>query len=259
MAKPVTLFICLLLIFSSCLHNKIRYIIEKDEEPGLVTEYPNKPPDYFIKQKDILYIKISSANEEINKILNIESNQMSSMNAIEGNPFYLNGINVNDSGNISLPVIGSFHVEGKKIDQVQAMIQQKVDERMNNTEVKVSLVSFNLTFLGEFNKQGKYTIMQDNLNILDAIGIAGGMNDYGNKKNVLVLRKVEEGTKAFKLDLTDRSLLTNKQFFLMPDDIIIAEPLKNKSFQLGVKDYTLLLTTITSTITMVLLVITLLQ
>jgi protein involved in polysaccharide export with SLBB domain len=155
MLKPIALFISLLLLSSSCLHNKIRYIIEDDEVPGIVTEYPNKPPEYFIKQKDILYIKISSGNEDINKILNIESNQMNSMNDIEGNPFYLNGINVNDSGNIVLPVIGTFHVEGEKTEHVQMMIQQKVDERMNNTQVKVSLVSFNLTFLGEFNKQGK--------------------------------------------------------------------------------------------------------
>jgi len=257
MFKYFLLFVLLTIFASSCLHNKLRYIVNEDEITGKVTEYPNKPPDYFIKQKDILYIKITSGNEELNKLLNIEMNQISTANNIEGNPFYLNGLNVDDSGRVVIPVIGKFQVSGKKLNEVEAMIQKSLDERMNNTDVKVSLVSFNLTFIGEFMSQGKFTVMQDNINILDAIGLAGGMTDYGNKENVLILRKMEGGTKTFKLDLTDRALLTSQQFYLMPDDIIIAEPLKNKSFQLGVRDYTLILTTITSTLTMFLLIATL--
>ena len=250
----------LLLLCNSCIHNKIRYIRADNEPIGQISNYPNYPTDYQIKKKDILYIRVISGNEEVNKLFNIANNNVGNMSGMQGgNIFYLNGYSVNDSGSIVLPVIGDVNVEGKNIREIRDLVTTKVKERINNVDVMVSLVSFYLTFLGEFNSQGKISVMQDHINILEAIALAGGISDYGNKKRVLVLRQTNEGSTTFRIDLTKRDLLTSGDFYLKPDDILIAEPMKNKSFQLGVRDYSLVLTTVTSTITMVLLVINLLK
>lgn len=258
MNKIQIFFLIFVLFGSSCMHNRIRYIQDDKELVGVKTEYPNLPENYIIQKNDILYIKILSNNADLNQLFNSTSSMVNNM-AIIGNYFYLNGLTVNDSGNIFLPVVGDLYVEGKTVNEIRLLVAEKISERINHSEVVVYLVSFNLTFIGEFNTQGKLTIMQENINILDAIALAGGITDYGNKKNILIVRQTNEGTRTFRLDITQRSLLSSKDFYLMPNDIIIAEPLKNKSFQLGIRDYSLVLTTVTSTITMVLLVINLLK
>ncbi len=244
---------------SGCMHNKIRYILDKNEVFEKINEYENKAPDYQIQATDILYIKISSTNKEINEYFEVSSSRLNNQTGGQANNFYLRGFCVNDSGYVSVPVLGDIYVEGYTIKEVQELVQNKTDNILNNAIATVKLVSFYITFLGEFNSQGKVTVMQDEINILDAISLAGGIADYGNKKNVLVVRQTKKGTKTFRVDLTERKLLTSDKFYMLPNDIVIVEPLKSKSFQLGIRDYSLLLTTATSTITMVLLVINLMK
>jgi len=241
------------------MHNKIRYIQDKNEVFEKISEYVNKAPDYQLQKKDILYLKIASTNKEINKYFTLETGQQNSSQNSQGNKFYLSGFTVNDTGYVSVPVLGDLYVETSTIKEVQELVQKRTDELLNNAIATVKLVSFYITFLGEINSQGKIVVMQDEINILDALALAGGVADYGNKKNVLVVRQTINGTKTFRIDLTERELLSSDKFYMLPNDIVIVEPLKNKSFQLGVRDYSLVLTTVTSTITMVLLVINLLK
>jgi polysaccharide biosynthesis/export protein len=260
MYKTFFILSCLILLGTSCIHNKIRYIIDDKEALGKITEYPNVPVDYTIKKKDILYIRVLSSNDEVNKLFNLVMSSAGNQSSSQGaSQFYLSGYTVNDSGNIILPIVGVINVEGKTMNEIREILTSRVNERINNADVMVSLVSFYLTFVGEFNSQGKISVMQDNVNILQAISLAGGISDYGNKKRILILRKTKEGSETFRVDLTKRSLLLSDNFFLKPDDILIAEPLKNKSFQLGARDYSLVLSTVTSTVAMVLLVINLLK
>jgi len=258
MYKSSIIVLVLIVFTSSCIHNKIRYIRNDNEKVGVVSNYPNEAPTYHVKKTDILYIRVISSNAEINKLFNTSGsgNNSGSQGA---NAFYLNGINVSDSGFIMLPVIGELYVEGMNIDEIRELVKSKILERVNNVDVTVTLVSFYITFLGEFNHQGKISVMQDKINMIEAIALAGGISDYGNKKKVLVMRQTNSGTTTFKIDVTKRSLLLSDDYFLHPDDILIAEPMKNKSFQLGVRDYSLILTTITSTITMGVLLINLLK
>lgn len=259
MKLPFSIIFLLSLLSSGCIHNKIRYIQDKNEIFEKISEYANEPPEYKLQKQDILYIKIASTNKEINEYFKIESNQQSNSQSGQGNRFYLSGFTINDTGYVIMPVLGSLYVEGSNIKEVQELVQKRTDELLNNAIAAVKLVSFNITFLGEINNQGKIAVMQDEINILDAIALAGGISDYGNKKNVLIVRQTTDGTKTFRVDLTERELLTSGKFYMLPNDIIIVEPLKSKSFQLGIRDYSLVLTTLTSTITMVLLVVNLLK
>lgn len=259
MRISIIIFLLFSLFLSSCMHQKIRYIQDKNEVFEKIGEYSNHVPDYRIQTKDILYIKITSTNKEINEYFEIGTRQLGNSSGTQGNSFYLMGFTVNDSGYVSVPVLGNIYVEGATVKEVQDLIQKKTDEHLNNAIATVKLVSFYLTFLGEINSQGKITVMQDQVNILDGIALAGGVSDYGNKKNVLIVRQTLDGTKTFRVDLTERKLLSSDKFYLLPNDIVIIEPLKRKSFQLGVRDYTLVLTTVTSTVTMVLLLANLLK
>ncbi len=253
--KNVVLILIVAILLPSCLGNKIKYIQDKDEAFEYMGEYANKPKDYKLKEKDILYVKISSTNKDVNEYFNVNSSNSTSNT--QNSNFYLEGFTVSDSGYIQIPILGSISVSGLNMKEVSILLQQKTDQYLNNATVNVKLVSFYLNFLGEVGTQGQITVFQDNINILDALALAGGVGDYGDKRNVIIVRKTQNGTKTFHVDLTKRSLLTSDKFYLLPNDMVIVEPLRNKTFRMSIMDYTMVLTTITSTITMVLLIMNL--
>ncbi|KKK61848.1 hypothetical protein LCGC14_3010250, partial [marine sediment metagenome] len=49
--------------------------------------------------------------------------------------------------------------------------------------VNIRLLSFKFTVLGEVNHPGTYTNFNNQLTVLDAIGKAGDITDYGNRKH----------------------------------------------------------------------------
>ena len=253
--KNLVLVLIILVLLPACLSNKIKYIQDKDETFEHIDEYANKPKDYKLQEKDILYVKITSTNKEINEYFNLNNNNTT--NSTQNSNFYLDGFTVNDSGYVQIPVLGSVKVLGLNMKEVSELLQERTDEHLNNAIVNVKLVSFFLTFLGEVNTQGRITVFQDDINILDAVALAGGIGDYGDKRNVLVVRKTQNGTKTFHVDLTKRNLLISDKYYLLPNDLVIVEPLRNKTFRMSIMDYTMILTTVTSTITMILLIMNL--
>ena len=255
MNRILLISLVILTTLPSCIHNKIRYLQDKAEVFSEIKEYSNKAPDYKIQINDILYIKIASTNEEINKYFNNSTSQTASTG--ENRSFFLDGFDVNDNGFINLQIIGNIKVDSLTVKEAQEKVQKRVNEYLKSASVTVKLVSFYLTFLGEVNNQGKHIVLQDNINILDGIALAGGINDYGNKRKILIVRNTAKGTKTFRVDLTKRELLNSPNYYLLPNDIIIVEPLINKSFRLSVVDYTTILTTITSTATFILILISL--
>ena len=249
------LFIIIVLFLPSCISKKIKYIQDKNEFFTQTNEYSNKPIDYKIQKNDILYIKIKSTNKEINEYFQTTRNN-NTINEKNSN-FYLDGFTVSDSGYIQIPVIGKLKVEGHTIKEAKELLQKQTNKHLNNAITDLKLVSFYLDFLGEVNTQGRINVMQDHINILDAIALAGGINDFGDKENVLIVRKTENGTKTFRIDVTQRNLLKSENFYLLPYDMIIVEPLPNKTFRMNLTDYSLILTTLSSTITMILLILNL--
>lgn len=254
--KNILFIILVVLLFPSCITKSIKYIQDKNEVFEQIYEYENVPSDYVIQKQDILYIKISSTNKDINEYFNIEKTMTANTNP-QNLSFYLDGFTVNDTGYIKLPVLGSIKVEGLTVKEANQRLQEKTDQHLNNAIANLKLVSFYIDFLGEVNKQGRITVLQDNINILDAIAMAGGISDFGDKTNILIVRKTKNGTKTFRVDLTKRSLLNSDKFYLLPYDILIVEPVANKTFRMNITDYTLILSTLSSTITMILLILNL--
>ena len=105
--------------------------------------------------------------------------------------------------------------------------------------------------------RGSIFIYQDNIDILEAVSRAGGISDYGNMKEITVVRQENDKRKVFKLDLTDRELLSSNKFYLYPDDIIIVDPIKAKMAQMNLRDYFFFFSAISSALSTTVIIISL--
>ena len=238
----------LLVAFSSCTSQKqLTYLQNVDSLPS-GTVYYKQPVEYRIQNGDILYIRVISLNDEINTMINTFSSQ-TNMNQFQNEiSLYLYGYSVNDSGYVDVPYIGNVKVLGMTLEETKQVIKEKVDMSIRNATVIVKLVSFKFSVLGEVHRPGVYMNYNNQLTILEALSMAGDITDYGDRFEVLVVRPTKDDTKTYRVDLTDKSLLSSEAFFLLPNDVVYVQPIHSKSFRINIPTLTLALTTISTLI-----------
>ncbi len=258
MTRKFFFFILILSVIATASCNRrIRYIYNKDHEADSIYTYAVKSQPYTLKPKDILHIKIITTDTEINKLFEIDAQNSNYQQSRNNQAFYLSGFTVNDTGFVQIPVLGSIKAEGKTVSEFRKEVISQTNRYLKDAIVKVKFVSFKVSFLGEIKKKGTLYIYQDNIDILEAIARAGGVTDYANMKDVVVVRQEEQKRLVYKLDLTQRELLLSEKFYLYPNDIVILRPVKAKIAQLNFKDYFFFFSALSTTLSTILIIINL--
>ncbi len=237
------------ILLSSCVpQKKILYFQNLSKSDTVKTRFTNKRPEnYKVQPGDNLYIRISSIDNTSYAF--DEKEGMTNYYTEAG--IYLNSYFVDGDGNIEFPLIGKLMIQNLEIDSIRNVIQKKVDEYVKNTSVIVKLANFRVTLLGEVKNPGKYLIYQDKITIFEAIGMAGDLTDFAKRNNVLLMREVNDGFKTYRLNLNDRNIVESDHYYLNPNDLIYVEPIRGKQFSFANFPYTLIFTTITTTLLLI--------
>jgi polysaccharide biosynthesis/export protein len=254
--KLPILSIVILLAYSCTSQKKLAYLNNLPEGNG-EESFTMDVPDYKIQPRDNLYITAKAMTPEgkIEDFLSTGVNSTSTQMGGGESGSYLYGYDVKLDGNILLPVIGSIKVDGLTLEETRKLVQTSVDKVFKNATVECKLLSFKFTVIGEVRGPGTYVNYNNYLTVLEAIGRAGGVGDFGNRDRVLVVRAMDKGTKTFRLNLQDKQILNSEAYFLLPNDVVIVEPLTQKIFNQNLPTISFIITTVLSTITTTLLLI----
>lgn len=255
--KQTFLIPIVLLLLASCTsQEKLAYLNNLPETSG-EQFFTMEIPDYKIQNRDVLQITLKALDPEgkISDFLGGSGTGVSSVYMQGEGGAYLFGYNVDKNGNILLPVIGFVHVEGMTLDQIRKILQEEFDKSYKNATVECKLLSFKFTVIGEVRAPGTYINYNNYLTVLEAIGRAGGIGDYGKRDKVLVIRPIERGTRTYSLNLQDKSILTSEAYFLLPNDVVIVEPQKNKIFNMNLPTISFIISAFTSGVTTTILLI----
>jgi polysaccharide export outer membrane protein len=238
-------------IFSCRSHKDLTML--RDVSLQETIKYPEEPPPHKIEERDNLYISVVSSNKEMNDLYNPAfagtsktSNSSIIYNEIAGQ--YIYGYNIDSNGDISLPLIGKLNVKGLTLQECEAAIYNKAKEYLKELSVKVRLLNFKITVMGEVNKPGVYYNYNYNFTVMDAISMANGITNQAKIEDVMILRPGETGSQTFHLDLSSKEMLASKAYFLQPNDIVILKPARYKNVQLRAPAYTLAISTIATVI-----------
>jgi polysaccharide export outer membrane protein len=141
---------------------------------------------------------------------------------------------VDSNGSINYPVIGRISLAGLTISQAIESIKKSVSNYVKDPVINLKIMSFKVIVLGEVLKPGPISVNQEKISILDAIGAAGNLTIYGDRKNVLLIREKNDGTNEFIwFDLTSSNIFKSPYSYLQQNDKIIVEP--NRTRQLDSK------------------------
>lgn len=253
--KIISLSLLILALSSCTSYKKLQYLSNLDTT-SVQSFYPMERPDYYIQFQDILYINITTLNPEMNEILNPGSQRFAYNVFRDESNIYVFGYTVSDSGYITLPILGDIFVYGLTIEEIKSAIKTRSDQFLKDAVINVKLLSFKFTVIGEVNRPGTYTNYNNQLTVLEAISMAGDITNYGNRKELIVVRPTKKGTFTYRINVQDKNLLQSDGYFLLPNDIVIVEPIKSKPFQLNIPTMALFLSTISTLILVLSFIIT---
>lgn len=218
-----------LICFSSCVSRKdTTYFYESDELsiPAHISMEQSAKSFLTIQPNDELTITVSAIEQEAALPFNPP---VVSSGSATGGAVNMNGGSqlqtylVDQHGNIEFPVLGTIYVRGLTRVALAEKLKGMIAAYVTNPIVNVKLSNFQVSVLGAVQRPGTYTISNEYLTIPKALGLAGDMQIYGRRDNVLVMRE-ENGkvTKAY-LDLTDNSVIDSEYYYLKQNDVLYVE------------------------------------
>ncbi len=232
----------------SCTRQKKMLYLQGAGVNDSISQFTNQMASYKIHSGDILYIKIISINKEITSLFNIEEETSASYAYLNEASLYFRGYTVNENGKIVIPVIGEISALGLTIEEMQTTVQKKADEMLKDAQVIVKFGGFKFTVLGEVKKPGMFYIYNNHLTLLEAIGEAGDLTDFGNRENILIVRTTQNGTTTIRVNLLDKNILLDPNYFLAPNDVVYVEPIKTKNWKLNASNVSIIVSSITTMI-----------
>lgn len=224
-------------LFSACSKN-IKYIQKKGENSDSTYVYYNKPVPYKLKPFDILTINISTTSKKIKEIFSSQTQTKNTANANQQSDVSASGFMINDSGYIHIPVLGDFKAENKTVSELKYLIKKRTDEFVSDAVLDVRLANFKIKFFGEINGSQTINVVKEEIDILEAISLAGGVSEYGDKTKIRVMRPFAGGNEVFLVDITKADLLESNKFYLYSNDMVIVDPRPIKVIMSNYRDVT---------------------
>lgn len=251
------------LFLGSCISNKkVVYLQEKNDEASYTDSFKFDRKMYRLQNGDIINIDVAGTNENFAKVFllgNQATQNLGNMSVNTGGDlFYTIGYNVNDSGYIKFPLIGYVKVSGLNMFEVEEKIEKELKLYEADMHVVARIGGIRFSLIGEFNRPGKYVIMQNQVNLFEAIATGGDLKEIARRDRVVLLRQYPDGAKLHYLDVLDKNIINSPYFYLQPNDVIYVEPLKRRAYGVGVNGLQTL-TTLLSIISTTLVVITFLN
>lgn len=218
LSKALFLLVVLSFLASCVGRRSVNYL----QDPSLSATsklFPNRKAEYRIQVNDVLSIRVLGLDDDNVKNFNVETSGNFGMGANEAS-LYVNGYTVDRNGVVLLPTVGKFKVQGFTVNEAQEALQRRISEYFNNATVTLKLVNFRVSVLGAVERPGSYYVYNNQINVLEALALCGGPQEYADKRKVTLMRQSDQGTQAVYLDLSRTDLLTSEYYHMQPNDVI---------------------------------------
>ena len=226
------------IFLSSCVTNKKYVYLQKDDvnvkdlpKDTMIRSYDIQKYEYRIQPEDNISVRFESLTPHEYDIFNRNmAAQQQNQNLNQGNAILIGEL-VDPQGEIIYPVIGKVKVSGLTVYEVQNKLQQIADQYLESPVVKVRLINFRFTILGEAKHEGTQILGNNRVNYIEAIGLAGGLTDLADKRNLKLIRQINGKAEVRYLNLLDENFINSPEYFVHQNDILIVPALRQRPYQ----------------------------
>lgn len=140
------------------------------------------------------------------------------------NPELTRSVVVRPDGRISLPLLNDITAAGLTPMELRQVLADGYGKYVNAAEVSVvvsEIQSFTVSVVGMVRTAGRYRIGRE-LTVLDALALAGGLNEFAKRDRIVVLRPEGRSWTRFGFDYTTATQYdSSHNFALRPRDIVV--------------------------------------
>ena len=192
-----------------------------DQPETIVNQYELK-----IKPSDILGVTVNSRYAELAAPFNLSSITFQNATTGKATGNQAQGQVVDDTGFISMPVLGKIKAAGLTRSELAADIEQRLitGGHIKDPVVNIQFLNFKINVLGEVGRPGEFAINSDRVTLFDALSMAGDITDYGVKERITVIREQNGQRTIAYLDATSTDVFKSPYYYLQQNDIIIVDP-----------------------------------
>jgi polysaccharide export outer membrane protein len=216
------IFLLFLLCLQSCAtKKKMLYLQDLDSFNNSTVSYATTK----IQPNDILKITVSDLNPVVAAPFNISggTGQQMSIELMK-----LSGYLVTPDGTISMPVLDTIHVVGLRPANLELKLKARLinDGYLVNPTVQVRVINNKFTILGEVQSPGVKPFTEESISLLDALGMAGDLTYGGIRNDIKLIRELDGKRLVYHIDLTTASWMSNPEFRIRQNDVIMVTPNK---------------------------------
>lgn len=226
-----TLFVITSIITSSCStsREKIVYFVDSEGKEFISTTKNNTNFTPKFKVDDLISIEVFATDIEAAAPFNYNNIhrtvvQTSYSNGIPSQ----RGLLVDSNGFINFPVLGEIKVAGLTRQELTSIILEKLKDYIKDPVVKIEIVNYKITVLGDVKAPGTYYIPNERITILEALGISGDLNPTAIRSNIMVIRDLDGTKKSIRIDLTKSDIFESPVYYLEQNDVVYVEPNRAK-------------------------------
>ena len=180
--------------------------------------------NYNLQVDDILRISVGALMPEAA----LPYNNITSGTVVANNIdiMKLDGYLVSQNSTIKFPVLGELSVKEKTAQDLENDIKKLLVDGgyLISPNVTVRLLNAKFTILGEVQRPGTFSFTENNISLLQALGLAGDLTINGSREDVMVLRYVDGVQTTQRIDLTSSSFLKGPYLMVKPNDVIVVNP-----------------------------------
>ncbi|GEC72333.1 polysaccharide export outer membrane protein [Flavobacterium flevense] len=200
------------------------YLQDLDAYSNSAIKYPMTP----IQPNDILKIDVGDVNPTVAAPFNRTSSNTSE-SSVE--MMKLKGYLVSPEGTITMPVLNEIKAAGVTPSKLENIIKDRLvnEGYLVSPTVSVRVLNNKFTILGEVNSPGVINFSEESISLLDAIGLAGDLTYFAVRKDVKLIRELDGKRVVYHIDLTSASWLSDPNFRIRQNDVIVVTPNKVKA------------------------------
>lgn len=221
----------LLLLLGSCSVKKIVYFNDLQADSLRVIKTAAAFTEPVIQTDDILSITIQTLDPTTSSVVNqaevVQAVGASSASNL-GNQL-ISGFLVDKNGYVNMTLLGKVQVAGLTTYEARERITTLATQFYKEPTVQVRFANFKVTVLGEVTRPATYTVPNEKVTVLDALGLAGDLTIFGKRENVLLVRDQGKEKELVRLNLNDSDVFQSPYFYLRQNDVIYVEPGKGKA------------------------------
>ena len=134
-------------------------------------------------------------------------------------------VNVRPDGKITLLLLGDVQAEGLTPERLAAQVKEAYSQYIKTPDAIVSVLQVNsksFTVSGRVNKVGRWPLVTP-VRVFDAIGLAGGFQDFADDKHVQIVRGGDRLEFNYRDFLKGKKKALDQNIWLLNGDTVVVK------------------------------------